>query len=262
MKYTIILCFLLFSSSFYGDDSPQETIAVDSSELIGATDSYYDSSVDYSEFTGRVTDKETKKNFYKVYSTNENVKFFRVGDFVKFRPINSEREFCHASVRSVEKESYFVVYATNLSQCFGEEVYFRRGALLSFQSDILSQRVKDASIHRKQLLERKKNYLNELNDVNHFVWSYDQQKVLLVGEYDQKILALERAKRKALEQLALRKKESFVLQKELAFQVDKIDHDLQYYRVYQYNTKPDKWSFDQDLGKPVEKKPDKFVNLK
>lgn len=261
MKFSIV--FFLFLSSVFSwaqeksknQDSETQVLRLEK------VDSYYDPTIDYSIFTGRVTDKEMEKNFFKIYSRNENVKFFRVGDSVEFKPLNSEGQACFGTVRNVEKEGYFVLHVKNFSQCFDRDFYFRRGTLLSFDAKILAQRVKDASIHRKQLLQRKTSYLSELNDINHFVWSYDQQKVLLVGEYDQKILELEKAKRKALEQLALRKKESFVLQKELAFQLDKIDHDLQYYRVHQYNMTPDKWSFDQDLGKPVEKKPDKFINL-
>lgn len=217
-------------------------------------DSFYDPKYDYSQFTGRVTDRDDTNAIVKISSENKNIKFFRSGDPVRFRLAAQNTRFCRGYVRSVEKE-YFVLYVQDITLCWGKNDYFRRGSLLVFNSDTLASRVRDASTYRIVLLRRRSDFYKQLNDVNHFVWSYEQEKIKLAAEYDEKITALRQAKQKAMDMMATKKRDSINLQRELAYRLDQLDEDLEFYRVDKDDPKIDRWHLDHDLGKPVTRRP-------
>lgn len=217
-------------------------------------DSFYDPKFNYSEFTGRVTDRDDTNSIVKITSENKNIKFFRSGDPVRFRLAAQNTRFCRGYIRSVEKK-YFVLYVQDISLCWGSGDYFRRGSLLVFNSDTLASRVRDASTYRIVLLRRRSDFYKQLNDVNHFVWSYEQEKIKLAAEYDEKITALRQAKQKALDMMATKKRDSVNLQRELSYRLDQLDEDLEFYRVDKDDPKIDRWHLDHDLGKPVDKRP-------
>lgn len=221
-------------------------------------DSFYDSTQDYSQFHGRVTDRDDTATLFKVYSNNKNIKFFHSGDEVLFHPSSQDEQYCKGTVRSRE-ENYFTMYVSNVSKCWSVDKYFRRGTLIQIKSPVLAKRVKDASIHRIVLLKRRKDFLRQLNDINHFAWSYDQQRISLASEYDQKILELQNEKRAALDSLMKRKNESANLQQTLSYRLDHIDKDLDFYRVEPYMLKKDRWNMDHDLGLPVKKRPQTVI---
>jgi hypothetical protein len=217
-------------------------------------DSFYDPKYDYSVFTGRVTDRDDTNSIVKVTSENKNIKFFRSGDPVRFRLAAQNTRLCRGYVRSIEK-NYFVLYVQDITLCWGKNDYFRRGSLLVFNSDTLSSRVRDASTYRIVLLRRRSDFYKQLNDVNHFVWSYEQEKIKLAAEYDEKITALRQAKQKAMDMMSTKKRDSINLQRELAYRLDQLDEDLEFYRVDKDDPKIDRWHLDHDLGKPVAKRP-------
>ncbi len=217
-------------------------------------DSFYDPKFDYSEFTGRVTDRDETGSIVKISSEDQNIKFFRSGDEVRFRMAGHGTNRCTGYVRSVE-EDYFVLYVKDITRCWGETSYFRRGAMLVFESDQLAARVRDASNFRIILLKRRRDYLKQLNDINHFVWSFDQERIKMASEFDEKITALRQAKQKALDMLNVKKEDSVNLQRELSYRLDKLDKDLEYYRIDKDEPKIDRWHLDHDLGKPVAKRP-------
>ena len=144
-------------------------------------DSWYDKGYDYSQFTGRVTDRDKSSNILKISSEDKNIKFFRAGDSVNFTVASKDTDYCQGYVRNVE-EKFFVIFVKDLFSCWGNNDYFRRGTLLHFNSKQLLSRVKEASKYRIVLLKRKKDFFRQLNDVNHFIWSYDQQKVLTASD--------------------------------------------------------------------------------
>ena len=55
--------------------------------------------------------------------------------------------------------------------------------------------------------------------------------------------------------LKTKKKDSIDLQKELSYRLDKLDNDLEFYRVDKDEPKIDRWHLDHDLGKPVTDRP-------
>jgi hypothetical protein len=217
-------------------------------------DSFYDETVDYSKFSGRVTDRDDTGNVLKISTENSNAKFFRIGDPVNFKVSNFERrEACKANIRNVES-GYFVIFVSDISPCFNEE-YFRRGNVLLFEAPTLAQRVKDASLYRVVLLRRKRDFFKQLNDINHFVWTYDQQKVLVASEYDQKIIELNKKKQEALDSLITKKEDQLRLQRELMRRLDTLDSDLEHYRIGNEELHVDRWHLDHDAGHPVDYRP-------
>ncbi|MBL6989173.1 MAG: hypothetical protein ISR65_05320 [Bacteriovoracaceae bacterium] len=225
--------------------------------IFAATDSFYDPNIDYSRFIGRVTDRDITSHVLKVNSTNTNVKFFRTGDPFTFKVGSMlDRDSCEGYVRSSER-GYFVIFVKDFSPCFGitRRDYFRRGAMLYFHSETLARRTKESSIHRAVLLQRREDFFRQLNQTNHFLITYDQQKVRIALDYDKKILELERAKKRAVDSFLAKKNEQIALQKELKFRLDAIDRDLENYRVDKVETIADRWHVDNDLGIPVKNRP-------
>jgi len=235
---------------------------VDSSSLeketIAELDSFFDPKADYAHFPGRVTDKDASGMVLKITSENRNTRFFRIGDVIRFYVGENERgERCTSYVRSVE-DGFFTIFVKDLAPCWRRDDYFRRGTILSFYSEVLAQRVKDASLYRVVLMRRKKDFMNQLNDLNHFVWSYDQKRIQLAAEYDRKIMEIEKEKQKDLENLLVKKTDSIRLQQELIFKVNGLDKDLDFYRVEKNELLIDRWHSDRDLGLPVGPRPQEF----
>ncbi len=229
-----------------------------SADSLNGLDSFYDPNVDYSKFAGRVSDRDPSSQILKIFTEHKNIKFFRAGDKVNFHIGNlSDLEPCLAHVRSVEK-NYFVVYVKDLNACWGRDNYFRRGTLLSLKSEDLANRIKESSLYRVVLLKRRKDFFYQLNKMNHFIWSFEQQRVKVVAEYDKKIIEIQRQKQEALDLLVSRKKDKVKLQKELVYRLDILDTDLDFYRIERDDNKLDRWRQDHDLGIPVGKKPQRL----
>lgn len=214
--------------------------------------------VDYSNFTGRVTDKDDTSRVLKVHVENNNTKFFRAGDPIKFWVNTKEdREACDANVRGVE-DFYFIIYVKNFENCYGKDKYFRRGTVLKFQSDTLSDRVFEASRYRELLILRKDGFMKQLSDINHFLWTYEQQKMRVASEYDEKINELVRQKQLAIDRLLQIKEENLVLQTQLQEKLDSLDENMDYYRVERSEYITDRWNMDHDAGLPFGTRPQKL----
>ncbi len=214
-----------------------------------------DPNVDYEKFTGRVSDKDDSSRVFKVHVENNNTKFFRAGDEVLFTVNLHEKEDpCKGFVRSVE-DFYFTIYVESLTSCYPKEDYFRRGTVLNFQSKKLSSRVFEASKYREQLILRKEDFLKQLNDINHFLWTFDQQKVKTAADYDERINQMQREKRRALDDMINLKQERLVLQNELMKKLNELDESLLFYRVERQELMTDRWQLDHDTGLPVGQRP-------
>jgi len=224
-------------------------------------DSFYDPTFDYSFFKGRVTDRDETTRIFKVESGTKNTRLFRIGDMVEFT-INQTQvnQRCQGFVRSVE-EKYFVMYVADIRSCLGNNEYFRRGSVLRFKSEVLSERVRQASAHRKTLLERKSDLFNQLNNVNDFLWGFDQKSISVAAEYDKEILRIKRQKQEAIDNLQLKRQEQFKLQKELVFYLDQLEKDLDFYLVEKRDQTMDRWFSDLDMGLPVETRPQEYIPL-
>jgi len=239
------------------DLEERESLTTKDKKLMRLNDSFFDPKYDYSRFAGRVTDRDESKTIFKVESENFNIKFFRAGDTLNFRVVNSEIQKdrnCHASIRDTEK-NHFVMYVRNISECWDTTDYFRRGAQLEFFSLDLSERIQSASQYRLLLLKRKEDFLLQLNGINNFMASFEQQKVLLAAEFDKKILALQKEKEDALDTLVGRKVDSANLQKELGFRLDSLEEDLKHYRIEKVENLVDRWILDQSGDTPVSNRP-------
>lgn len=230
---------------------PQKTLLIE-------TDSFYDPGFDYAHFSGRVTDRDKTANIVKISSENKNVKFFRAGDLVEFK-IQSmqDQEFCQGFVRSIE-DHYFVMYIKDLMPCYPKDDYFRRGMVLFIQSEKLAQRVREASVYRASLLSKKKDFMGQLNGINGDVWNFEEQKIQVAADYDRRIAEIEKEKIKALDELLTRRNDQVKLQRELAYRLDNIDKELDFYRVEKEELLIDRWHLDQDLGYPVYKRPEEI----
>lgn len=228
---------------------PKETLKIDA-------DSFYDPHFDYTKFSGRVTDRDATTSIVKISSENRNVKFFRSGDLVEFKiQNNKESEFCQGYVRSIE-EKFFVMFVKDLFPCFPKEEYFRRGTALIMQSEKLAMRVREASVYRASLMNKKKDYMGQLNGINSDVWNFEERKIQIAAEYDQKIAEIEKQKTKALDLVLAQRNDQIRLQRELAFRLDNIDKELVFYRIEKDELLFDRWHLDHDLGYPMYEKPE------
>ena len=214
-----------------------------------------DPNVDYEHFSGRVSDKDDSARIFKVNVENNNTKFFRAGDQVEFKVnLQANRDYCKAFVRNVE-DFHFTIYVESLAPCYSNEEYFRRGTVLNFYSKQLALRVFEASKYREQLVVRKEDFLKQLNGINHFIWTFDQQKVKTAADYDQQINELQREKRKALDDMITLKQERLVLQNELMKKLNELDESLLFYRVERQELMTDRWNLDHDSGLPFGQRP-------
>ncbi|MGE3610921.1 MAG: hypothetical protein AB7I27_15125 [Bacteriovoracaceae bacterium] len=216
-----------------------------------------DPNVDYEHFSGRVSDKDETGRIFKIHVENNNTKFFRPGDGVQFKVnLQEKKEFCKGFVQTVE-DFYFTMKVEALRPCFSTEEYFRRGTVLNFYSPTLANRVLEATKFREQLVIRKEDFLKQLNDINHYLWSFDQEKVKTAAKYDEEINRLQREKRKALDDLVTVKQEKLTLQNELMKKLNELDESLLFYRVERQELLTDRWQLDHDLGLPVGQRPQK-----
>jgi hypothetical protein len=221
-----------------------------------------DPNVDYERFSGRVSDKDDASRIFKVRVENNNTKFFRAGDQVLFKVnLKDNLDFCKGFVRNVE-DFHFTIFIETLAPCYSSTEYFRRGTVLNFYSKILGGRVFEASKFREQLIIRKEDFLKQLNDINHFLWTFDQQKVKVAADYDQQINKLTRNKRKALDDMINLKQERLVLQNELMKKLNELDESLLFYRVERQELMTDRWNLDHDQGLPVSQRPQKMKDEK
>jgi len=253
----IILClsFLVQGPAFSAASKRVQKNNLAMTDAMDGLDSFYDPKTDYSKFEGRVSDRDPSSQILKVFTEYRNIKFFRAGDKVRFQVGNlKDMDFCDAHVRSVEKR-YFVVYVKDLNSCWGRDSYFRRGTQLFLKSDDLARRIKESSLYRVVLIKRKKDFFNQLNKINHFIWSFDQQRIKVVAEYDKQIIEIQKKKRAALDLLLSRKKDKVNLQKELVYRLDVLDRDLDFYRIERDEKIIDRWSMDHDLGLPIKRSP-------
>lgn len=214
-----------------------------------------DPKVDYERFSGRVSDKDDSERVFKVQVENNNTKFFRSGDAVSFKVnLQEGKEYCKGFVRAVE-DFHFTMYVESLGACYGDKEYFRRGTVLNFYSKTLALRVFEATKFREQLILRKEDFLKQLNGINHFLWTFDQQKVKTAADYDEQINRLQREKRKALDDMITLKEERLVLQNELMRKLNELDESLLFYRVERQELMTDRWQSDHDQGLPFGQRP-------
>ena len=217
-------------------------------------DSFYNPEFDYSKFTGRITDRDKSSHIIKVKSSNKNIKLFQSGDKIIFQVFSKDTDFCKGYIRTIEN-NYFVAYVSNIFTCFESDQILRRGVRIVIQSQDLAKRVKDAAIYRLILLKRRESFFSQLNDVNHFIWTYDQQKVITASRYDKEIEKIKNNKQNAIDQLISKKADSIKLQKNLNYSLDRIDQELELYRISEENKGLNRWSLDHNLGLPVDHKP-------
>ncbi len=211
--------------------------------------------VDYEHFSGRVSDKDDSSSILKIQVENNNTKFFRAGDEVLFKVnLKDKKDYCRAFVKTVE-DFYFTIFVESLKPCYSEDDYFRRGTVLNFKSRSLAYRLFDATKFREQLILRKEDFLKQLNGINNFIWTFDQQKVKTAAGYDEQINRLQREKRKALDELITLKQERLILQNELMKKLNELDETLKFYRVERQEYLTDRWNMDHDLGLPVGQRP-------
>jgi hypothetical protein len=251
----VSLTFLLFFLSFETVRASQFEPTYPSEGILSRDMNYaMDPQIDYARFSGRVTDKDQSEKIFKIHVENNNTRFFRSGDAVFFTvSAHKKVEECRGFVRTVE-DFYFAMYVENLSNCW-QGGYFKRGTLLHFRSPALAARIYESMKYRESLFGRKEDYLTQLQSVNNFLWTFDQQKIKLAAEFDQKIVQLQKVKQQALDQLVLERQQQVQIQAKLMSELNKLDRDLKFYRIDRQEFIEDRWQSDQDLGLPVGQRP-------
>ncbi len=120
---------------------------------------------------------------------------------------------------------------------------------------MLEGRVFEATKYRELLILRKDDFLKQLNGINHFLWTFDQQKVKVAADYDQRIVEMQKARQKALDDLIQYKQEQLVLQAELMGKLNELDAALKFYQVERRELLTDRWNMDHDMALPVGQRP-------
>jgi hypothetical protein len=251
-----LLSFFIFSTGIQAAIEANKSIIDKTSP-----DEHYNPEVDYSRFTGRVTDRNSSGNVFKISSENKNFKFFRGGDLLEFKVARKDKEYCQAYIRRVE-DQHFVIYVKDLSICWSHEDYFRRGTLLYFDAPTLKRRVFEASRYRRLLLSRREDFLHQLNNINNFILNYNEERIKVATVYDKKIQEIKDAKSNAFDHLLTKRRDQMRLQHELTFQMDRLDKEIDYYRVEKSELFADRWHLDHDLNNPVGRRPQKIKESK
>lgn len=217
-------------------------------------------SEDYSKFYGRITDRNVRGDILKIHTENPNIKLFQAGDIAKFYLASKQDQSpCVSYVRDVE-DNYLVVSLNNLDQCWQQFGGIRRGAILKFDSEMLAKRIVDAGVFREVLIKRKNDYVKQLNDVNNFLLNFKQNKVKEVAKIEQEIIQLQERKLKKINELNIQRKDYIHLQRELNFRLDKLDDDIENYRLERVELLRDRWARDLDFGKPYGNRPQDIKN--
>ncbi len=250
LYYTVLVHNLAYAHATFPGNSNKGKV---SQEL----DSFYDPGMDYSKFKGRVSDINSSGKVIKINAETNNIRFFKIGDRISFLVSGSKiKQRCSANIRDIEN-LYITVYVELLSYCWSSHDYFRRGTILNIESPALLARIKEASKYRVILLKQREDFLRQLNQKNHFQWTYKQQRLKTAAQYDRKIFELKKAKKQALDELLSSKKDNFVLQRGLNKSISVIDEKLIFFKIDRHEPLLDRWNLDHDLGIPVGRRPQK-----
>ena len=215
---------------------------------------------DYSKFFGRITDRNQRGDILKIHTENSNIKLFQAGDLTKFYLASKQdKSPCISYVRDVE-DNYLVVSLSNVDQCWEEMGSVRRGAIVRMESETLAKRIVDAGVFREVLIKRKNDYLSQLEEVNGFLLNFKQNKTKEVARIEQEIVRLQERKLKKINELNVKRKDYIHLQRELNFRIDKLDEDIEIYRLERVELLRDRWARDLDVGKPVSNRPQDLKN--
>jgi len=217
-------------------------------------DSFFDVTADYTNFYGRVSDRDASSNIIKVATENTNIKFFRAGDKIKFTVPAKQGGHCIGFIRAVEQK-HFVMYVKDLYSCWRKGDYFRRGTQLNLFSEELAQRIRSAAEYRTVLLLRKRDFHGQLNKVNHFVWSYNQKKVQVASDFDRQINLIEKQKQKAMDFLLVKNRDQIRLQRALTKKLYELDRELDHFKIARIEKLLDRWHMDLDYGLPMKDRP-------
>ena len=223
-------------------------------------DSFYNPDFDYSRFPGRVTDKNEGETLVKIATENNNIRFFKNGDPITMvwpREREGDDFRCDAVIRAIE-EGYMVLFVSRIRSCLpNPKSYFRRGTQMKFHSPILAQRVLEVSRFRQVLIEKRRGFLEQLNEINSDIWSFKEKKLRVVGEYEREKIELDRKKQKELRDLDEENREKIHLQNELIGRLKTIEQDMDFYQVSEPDILADRWSLDHDLALPMGPRPPK-----
>lgn len=224
-------------------------------------DTFYDPSIDYGLFAGRVTDRTKDHMTIKVKFESSNVRLLRAGDLVKFEEKGKQEFRCDGYIIGVEN-NYLTISVPKVKLCRQERGNtIRIGTILHFESKIMRERVLHASSYRQILIKEKEDLLKQLKGINHYLWSFDQQRILVMGKYDKKIVEIEKEREKALDKILVEKKEKVVLQSDLKKELNLIDEKLDFYRIDRSEYLVDRFQADREYHLPVMDKPQEPVEV-
>ncbi len=211
----------------------------------------------YSLMQGRVSDRDQRARTLKIQMPNHNTKFLKSGDPVRFKLNRKSQEVvCQGRVLTAEKQ-FFSLEVLNSKECDLDRPYLRRGAKLSLSLPSMRRRLGGAKRLQEDLIQKRRSYLNQLANLNQFIWSFREEQNEVSAEYDKKIVALQRAKLRALEGLTQKQREGLKRQQELRQGLVKLDKEIDFARIERQELDLNRPAADHDLGLPVERRPEK-----
>ncbi len=176
---------------------------------------------------GKLSDKDADDKTMKIYSESSDVKFLKKGDLIKLRVAESSLEDS-CTLRLTIVEDHYLTGEIQKDACRLKYSPLR-GTNLVFESDAWAKRMEEASYQKKTLISQKSNYLFQLNELNNFIYNFNDEKKKVESLYDQKINDLIKEKAQALKELSKKKDQSFSEQAKLQKELDQLDFQITHF---------------------------------
>lgn len=216
--------------------------------------SIFDPQFDYSHFLGRLTDRDKLSNTLKIKVETSNIRFLRSADALKFSIPTINTNFCQANVQDIQESNgnYLTIYTPDIKACWDDNDHLlRRGMQISFVSPTLQERVVAAEQMRQVYIKQKEDFLIQLNSINNFLYTFNEQITHAVSNYDKKLHQLQQERQQQIDQLLSDKENKIKIQKELVKKVEWIKNQLKYYQIERIEPVLDRWNQDLKTGFPV-----------
>ncbi len=176
----------------------------------------------------RMTDKSENLKIFKVALKANKVKGLKLGDPLEFS-INESPKFCKALVKNLE-EDFLTVYVEEISDCWDKKMMLRRGMIFNFSEAQIEARIIDSRLTKQELEVKRKDFVNQLNDINIYLYNFDLKRKKVEAEYNNKIRELRLEKIKVLEDLYRERKAKSEIQLKLKADLDRVREAKRYLR--------------------------------
>ncbi len=185
-------------------------------------------SIAYTKVPLRMTDKSENLKLFKMALKSNKTKGLKLGDNLEFS-INKNQKLCTGIVKTLE-DAYLTIYVEDISSCWDKKQMLRRGVVFNFSGNMIEERDIEKRLTRKELEAKRKDFINQLNDINIYFYSFDLKRKKIEAEYNNKIRLLKLEKVKALEQLYRDRKAKADIQLRLKNDLKRVKEAKRYLR--------------------------------